>query len=634
MKGTLSTLCIWIFMELIPGSLMAQDGFRVLPYLQYPAPDAMTILWFSEELTPGQLSWWEKDVGLVDSVESNPIAADALAYSTWEDTMFFKGEAPSFPYQHRIRLEGLNPGTSYEYQVNQGGDSFSAFFKTAPAGYDSIRFIVYADSETEPESTYDSTSWANPDSNVSRNYLIDQTTGYRNNLDVIRLRRPDLVLIAGDLTQHGGEQRDWDEFWNHNTNAVTELSLAGQIPIMAAPGNHDYYEGNYLGKYNQPGSERAINRFLTYFDPPSNQSPNVDQEGRYYSMKYGPATFIALDLCNNSPKDREEDTNFYLLGENDPEGGNAPAFGVGSLQYSWLEQQLLESQENSLFTFVFFHHAPYSSGPHGFPAGIGDLFDSQSGVPVRALTPLFMKYGVDAVFSGHDEMWERSEVPGTEIQPDGSEVDHTIQFYDVGTGGDGLRGPVSGTDNPFQKFLVHLDVPEVWEEHILVEGGKHYGHLEVDIVPREDHTWEAILKPAYIFPLFNAIDTTYAGYERRVYDDQVILTSIDTVSTVSDGDRAVPYLITRSYPNPFWEQANIEYMIPEACKVTIYISDAQGRLVRMLQDGNQAAGSHSISWAGIGVTGQKAAPGLYFYHIETGSGNRQSGKMLLMNQGQ
>ena len=40
------------------------------------------------------------------------------------------------------------------------------------------------------------------------------------------------------------------------------------------------------------------------------------------------------------------------------------------------------------------------------------------GYPVRLLTPVFMQYGVDAVISGHDEMWERSEISGIEIKPD------------------------------------------------------------------------------------------------------------------------------------------------------------------------------------------------------------------------
>ncbi len=32
-----------------------ESDFRVLPYLQNPAPDAMTLVWFSEDNNPGQL---------------------------------------------------------------------------------------------------------------------------------------------------------------------------------------------------------------------------------------------------------------------------------------------------------------------------------------------------------------------------------------------------------------------------------------------------------------------------------------------------------------------------------------------------------------------------------------------------
>ncbi len=35
------------------------------------------------------------------------------------------------------------------------------------------------------------------------------------------------------------------------------------------------YEGPYLDRYNQPGSERAVKRFQTYFDSPTNNSSNV-----------------------------------------------------------------------------------------------------------------------------------------------------------------------------------------------------------------------------------------------------------------------------------------------------------------------------------------------------------------------
>jgi 3',5'-cyclic AMP phosphodiesterase CpdA len=159
-----------------------------------------------------------------------------------------------------------------------------------------IRFIVYGDPETEPESTNNFTNWVDPISGNSRPYLIDQTSGYQDNLDVIRSRQPDLIFIAGDLVESGGEQRDWDEFWHRNTDMNSKKSIAGEIPEMAVLGNHEYYEGPYLDQYNQPGSERAVRRFLTYFESPGNNSSNVEQGGRYYSIRYGPATFIVLDV--------------------------------------------------------------------------------------------------------------------------------------------------------------------------------------------------------------------------------------------------------------------------------------------------------------------------------------------------
>jgi len=88
----------------------------------------------------------------------------------------------------------------------------------------------------------------------------------------------------------------------------------------------------------------------------------------------------------------------------------------------------------------------------------------------------------------------------------------------------GLRGPERRSDNPDQKFLVHTDVPEVWEENILQSGGKHYGHLEVDILPADSDIWQATLKPVYIFRYCDLLIRPYSDFvERRMYDDQIIL---------------------------------------------------------------------------------------------------------------
>jgi hypothetical protein len=80
--------------------------------------------------------------------------------------------------------------------------------------------------------------------------------------------------------------------------------------------------------------------------------------------------------------------------------GNVRIFALDSnyvdqAQLAWLEKELKTS--GSDWKIVFFHHPIYSSGGrHG------------SDEMLRAkLEPLFLKYGVDAVFQGHEHFYER-----------------------------------------------------------------------------------------------------------------------------------------------------------------------------------------------------------------------------------
>lgn len=79
---------------------------------------------------------------------------------------------------------------------------------------------------------------------------------------------------------------------------------------------------------------------------------------------------------------------------------NVRIFGLDSnrvdrTQLAWLEKELAQSANE--WKIVFFHHPVYSSGGrHG------------SDVALRAtLEPLFAKYGVSVVLSGHDHFYER-----------------------------------------------------------------------------------------------------------------------------------------------------------------------------------------------------------------------------------
>ena len=491
------------------------ESFRVLPYVQNPAADAMTVRWLSDDQAPGILTVEFADGPL--EFRSQPRLVEALAFNPFKPEP--GGPHPGLPWLHSLRVTGLKPGTRYAYKVRQGTQQHGGVFQTAPSADQPIRFLVYADSETEPESTTSPpVDWpAPPNSNrpegITR-YLSDQTTGYRENCRVMAARQPNFIMIAGDIVECGGEQRDWDEFWRHNAGEYG--AIASSVPIIAALGNHENYAGPG-GGYSAEGANFATAKFLTYFEAPSNDATKTPQVGRYYRIDYGPITLITLDSCNGLPHKTVSDTNHYL------EGSHAPDFNPGSEQYRWLEFQLAAAQRKSRFTFVQFHHTMYGSGPHSIPFGRPN-FSEQSGIAMRVIQHLLFRYGVDAVFSGHDEMMERSLVTGTEMLPDGSTRPHGIHFYDVGIGGDGLRSPSVGFDNPFRKFLAHEDAPEIWEGKTLLSGGKHYGHLEVNVAPDANGRWQAELAPVYVFPISNP-DGQISRWERRIYNDVVTLTT-------------------------------------------------------------------------------------------------------------
>ena len=496
-------------------------GFRVKPYLQNPARNAMTLIWLSNSDRAGRLTVWESETAdKQDGVvfESSPARAEALLYHPAENCLPDECSTLSLPFLHQLRVTDLEPGTSYIYEVTQDIYSASGSFTTSDDGEAPLRIIVYADSETEPESTGKHARWPGDTKSSSlRRYPIDQTTGYAQNLKVIQQRDADFVAIAGDLVQSGGEQRDWDEFWLHNAK------LGASTAIVPSLGNHDYFGGpGNLGKYETVASERAVRKYQSYFDLPDNGAKNTQHSERYYSMKYGVVTLIVLDPTDGLPHQTEQDTNWRLRGEND--GGTAPDWHVGSEQHNWLQSELQKAQKTSRFTFVMFHATPYSSGVHArLPGEKKQGRDILSSKPLQGLTPLFMRHGVDAVFGGHDEMYEHSVVTGVEKSPGGIYRDHEIHFLDVGIGGDGLRGPVKDVTNPYRVFLAHADAPEIYSpDGILSDGGKHYGHLEINIEKDANGQWQAHMDPVYIFPVLNAQGQPI-DFERRVYDDSFTL---------------------------------------------------------------------------------------------------------------
>lgn len=133
-------------------------------------------------------------------------------------------------------------------------------------------------------------------------------------------------------------------------------------------------------------------------------------------------------------------------------------------QLQWLESELKDARDD--WKIVYFHHPLYSSGGrHG------------SEIDLRVtLEPLFVKYGVNVVYSGHDHIYER-------IKPQKG-----IYYFVVGSSGQ-LRGgdlkksalTDAGYDQDQVFLLNEIDKDELFFQAITRQGRT----IDSGVIPRQ-----------------------------------------------------------------------------------------------------------------------------------------------------
>jgi hypothetical protein len=93
------------------------------------------------------------------------------------------------------------------------------------------------------------------------------------------------------------------------------------------------------------------------------------------------------------------------------------------------------------------------------------------------------------------------------------------------------------------------------------------------------------------------------------------------------------YYLSQNYPNPFNSSTEIKYTIPHnksSCHVTLKIYDSRGRVVNILVNQNQAAGTYSLRWTGRDMNEQEVSSGIYFYTLQADK-FKATNKMLLIH---
>jgi tartrate-resistant acid phosphatase type 5 len=198
-------------------------------------------------------------------------------------------------------------------------------------------------------------------------------------------RSPDVIITTGD-NSYGSKAIDVNvgQYYSSYIGSYAGAYGPGSVPnrFFPALGNHDFSDGGGLGAY------------LAYFTLPESGVLNTSTSGneRYYDFVRGPVHFFAID-SDAAEADGRDST---------------------STQARWLKARLAAS--TSPWQVVYFHHAPYSSGLHG---------------SVVAMRWPFEDWGADAVFAGHDHVYERLAV-------DQNKDGKTIPYFTTGAGGKSL----------------------------------------------------------------------------------------------------------------------------------------------------------------------------------------------------
>jgi predicted MPP superfamily phosphohydrolase len=230
----------------------------------------------------------------------------------------------------------------------------------------------------------------------------DQTGIAKQMLAVHHRAHFDFVIAAGDNIYPNGSGR----YFSKNFERPFASLLAERVKFHVVLGNHDVREGR---------QDQC-------------QYPLFNMGGRCYStLKQGDGL---LDL--------------FMLDSTDFDG----------TQHGWLEGELKSS--TARWKIAVFHHPIYSSGKkHG-----------SDQVLREKLEPLFVRYGINAVFSGHDHIYER-------IKPQKG-----IHYFVTGAGGKTRRGGIDlksplyakGYDEDNHFMLIEADHSQIQFQTISEDG--------------------------------------------------------------------------------------------------------------------------------------------------------------------
>lgn len=157
------------------------------------------------------------------------LSADQLTSTVKGLEFRYHGTGQTLYRMHQAHACGLQPGTTYSYQVGDGKHwSPVATFHTAP----------------------DVT--AHPDAEIVLGFVGDSRLGpdiWTQVAMQLEQRAPDLLLFSGDAVFSGIDQPEWDT-WIDGA-----ASLLATTPVVLANGNHEANAPNFYAQFAMPGDQ-------------------------------------------------------------------------------------------------------------------------------------------------------------------------------------------------------------------------------------------------------------------------------------------------------------------------------------------------------------------------------------------
>ncbi len=303
-----------------------------------------------------------------------------------------------------VPIRGLQPGTTYSYRLSQGDAKVEGRFTTARKPGEEFSFAIHADTHLD----------GNTDLKV-----LQRTQ------DNIVKDQPDFLVDLGDTFMVDKYPNYKDASKQYEAQRYWFSRLGSQMSIFLCLGNHDGevgWPGRGGGDMASWSREQREANFPVI--RPTKFYSGAPKKGLWYSYNWGDGTFIILDpFVATTRKTRGDD-----------DGWN---WTLGKEQFDWFAQTLKKSK--SMFKFVFIHHLVGGFGGAEARGGVeaADRYEwgNKEEFPVKRegwaepIHALMVKYGVTAMFHGHDHLYVRQEKDGIvylEVPQPGQPRDNAI----------------------------------------------------------------------------------------------------------------------------------------------------------------------------------------------------------------